>query len=359
MRIFLKLFIVALCCVGLLFLAACSDDDNDNDNGDAEACDCEPNPMIEENGLYITFEDQKERKPANISVLFKVDKEGRTPVTDLRTQDLTLYEDGVLISEYESQQALIRASENFRFHILLLLDLSGSVLQSQDGLKTLKNAARNFVYNVMPTSYENAYEKIDMGIHWFDGDQKIHQLVPFSPDSERLIAGVDEIEPDISQDPSTNLYGAVVQGAQKAQTMAGKEGDTVSVSALVLFTDGRDQAGWRSRQEAVDAVRALKENVSVYTIGLGDQINEAVLADIGEDGFVLAENVEELVPRFEEIAERINDDVNSHYLLEYCSPKRQGEHDLTIEISYGNQSGALTTCFCAQGFEGGCQITYP
>lgn len=335
-------------------LAACGGGNGSGGGGD---CDCEKAPVIEENGLVFTFEGQRVRPPANVSVFFKLDTVDGLPVTGLRTEDVLVYEDGDLISQYESQQAVVPTPGQFRSHTLLLLDLSGSILESNN-LVPLKGAAREFVFAVMDQpDGASGGSGMDISIWWFDGARSLHPLVEdFISDTSVLLERIDAITPEISEDPSTNLYGAVVDGIDMIQREVAAFDDRISVGSVVIFTDGADQAGWRTREEALTAVENAGDDVSIYTIGLRGEIEETVLTAIGRDGHPFADDVEQLVPQFEEIALRIREDANSHYKLEYCSPKRAGDHDLMITASIDGSRGSIVTCFCAEDFKGGCII---
>ena len=129
--------------------------------------------------------------------------------------------------------------------------------------------------------------------------------------------------------------------------------------SLVVFTDGRDQAARRTLDDALNAIRNVEDDIAVYTIGLGPDTDEGVLARLGADGFFKSDNLDGLVSNFQAVARSITADVNSNYILEYCSPKRQGAHDLTVAVEIDGRSGSLTNCFCADGFTGGCEIETP
>ncbi|WP_207678288.1 VWA domain-containing protein [Desulfonema magnum] len=346
--------------IGLsLLLISCSSSDDGSDG-----CDCKGDPISDkEGGLVLSFEDQDEKAPANVSLLFKVETKDGIPITDLRSDHFKIYEDDdeKPISDAESKQAILPKPGKFKFHTLLLLDLSASVLES-DSLKTLKEAAKKFADEIMPAPNSENFGEIDMGIWYFDGADGIHRLAEFDEESDELISKIYSIDTKISNDPSTNLYGAIIKGIEKVEGMVGKRGNTITVGSVVVFTDGRDEADRKTREEALQTLYDTGKNVSVYTIGLGGDIDDETLAEFGRDGFVLADDISELVEKFEDIAERILKDVNSYYLLEYCSPKRKGSHDLTISAEYYYDSedkylsGSLTTCFCASGFRGGCEI---
>ncbi len=133
--------------------------------------------------------------------------------------------------------------------------------------------------------------------------------------------------------------------------------DVVAAGSVVLFTDGTDQANRVSRSDALRAVERIGRDLSVYTIGLGGEIDETTLQAIGADGFVSAANLEELVPKFQEIAKLVRDEAGSYYLLEYCSPKRDGDNELGIRASEDDDMGVLTTRFSAAGFTSGCRVS--
>lgn len=352
----IRLATMALVLAGMLVLIACGG--GGGSGGGDDDCDCETEPLIEENGLVFTFEGQQVRTPANVSVFFKLDTVDGLPVTGLQTGDVLVYEDGDLISQYESQQTVIPTPGQFRSHTLLLLDLSGSIVGS-DSLAALKSAAREFVFAVMDQPEdETVGSGMDMSIWWFDGARSLHPLVEdFITDASVLLDRIDGITAEMSEDPSTNLYGAVVDGVNQVEAQTAAFDDQISVGSLVIFTDGTDQAGWRTREEALTAVENADDAVSIYTIGLRGEIDETVLTAIGKDGSPFADDVAQLVPRFEEIALRIREDANSHYKLEYCSPKRKGSHDLMITAAMDGLRGSVVMCFCAEDFEGGCIVS--
>ncbi|NVK82879.1 MAG: hypothetical protein HWE21_01085, partial [Cytophagia bacterium] len=94
----------------------------------------------------------------------------------------------------------------------------------------------------------------------------------------------------------------------------------------------------------------------IYTIGLGQEIDEGTLRAIGKTSFVSAVNIGELLDKFKEIGDLINGKANSYYLLEYCSPKRNGSNQLTIEANKGALKGSSNTFFDASDFNGSCSL---
>ena len=323
----------------LFLLYACSGDDAEN------------------TGLRITIEDQFVNLPSNVSVFFRVEDEAGNGVAGLTESDFTIYENGSKISEFEATRKIQPNEQVFDYHITLLLDLSGSVLGGEN-LSGLKSAAKSFIDEVMPAEGSVNAQAIKMEIWWFDGSENIKQLQGNSTNRTTLKAAIDNISSQMSSDNSTNLYGAVIQGINVATQKISqtRQLDEIASSAVVIFTDGTDQANRNTKGQALEAVKNADKDMSIYTIGLGQEIDEGTLKAIGKTSFVSAVNIGELLDKFKEIGDLINGKANSYYLLEYCSPKRNGSNQLTIEASKGALKGSANTFFDASDFNGSCSL---
>ena len=311
-----------------------------------------------ENELNLTLIEHTNRLPANVSILFKVDTDDDYPIANLRPSDFQIYENENLISIFESQQSILPKTGTFKYSIALLLDLSGSIVNSEN-LESLKQAAESFVGEIIFPEDDPRFGEIEMGIWWFDGQESITSLVSYTIDPEVLTDGIASITADLPLDNSTNLYGAVIQGADIARErlITISSADIISAGSVVLFTDGTDQANRETRSDALRAVHNAMGQISVYTIGLGGEIDEPTLTEIGVNGFVSAPNIDQLLPKFQELADLVRAQANSYYLLEYCSPKRDGENDLTIKATSGVYVGILSTNFSAENFTPGCTVS--
>ena len=307
--------------------------------------------------LRVTIEDQFVNLPSNVSVFFRVDDLSGGGLAGLTESDFNIYENGSLISSFEAVRKIQPNEQVFDYNIMLLLDLSGSVLGSEN-LEPLKQAAQGFVAEVLPEAQDPSEGAIEIEIWWFDGSENIKQLQPASADAVTLNAAIDGISANMSSDNSTNLYGAVIQSVEVAsqRLTQTRQLDEIGSSAVVVFTDGTDQANRASKGQAVEAVRNADRDIAFYTIGLGGEIDESVLSDIGTTSFVSAVNIGELLDSFREIGDLINNRANSFYLLEYCSPKRSGNNQLTIEVTSGSMTGSANTLFDASNFNGSCNL---
>ncbi len=362
----MKPTLLALFVLGLFFLgASCGNADNDV-NFDPNQGDLGQGKPVDEclnlgeNELLLSIQDQFTTLPGKVSIFFRVSDTNGNPVPGLTADQFTIYEQGrndacfSTISKTESKARISPNTQIFNNNTLLVLDLSNSVLSSS--LSELKLASVSFVDNVMPDVESNSFK---MAIYWFDGEDKLHLLNPLTSSKSELKAAIEGISQDISQDPSTDLYGAVIKATDIAEDIlaSSSSADVIGAASVVVFTDGTDQASRYTQSAALNKVNNANKNISFFSIGLGAEIDAEVLSDIGKTFSIFAGNKEELESTFNDISFRVSEQANSFYLFEYCSPKRDGsgENNLAIQVREGNRQGAVQTKFNAKGFTGGCE----
>lgn len=350
------------CITLLLFSCGNSDDDVSFDlNGNDLGKGTEPDNCLGfgENDLILSIQEQFTSPPSKISILFRVNDAEGNPVAGLTANQFTIYEQGRnddCFNTISSAESFARISPNaqiFKNNTLLVLDLSNSVLQGS--LPELKVAATKFVTNVMPEEESDSFK---MAIYWFDGEDKLHVLEPLTSSIAALNEAIEGITPDISQDPSTDLYGAVIKSTRIAEDLLrnSQSNSSIGAASIVIFTDGTDQASRYSEQSALNAAENASNNISLYTIGLGSEIDQDVLQAIGKTSSAIASNASELENTFNLVSARVTERANSFYLFEYCTPKRDGsgKNNLVIRVIQGTRQGAVQTEFNATGFTSGC-----
>ncbi|TMM57345.1 VWA domain-containing protein [Maribacter algarum] len=363
MKPFTKLVILLL---SITFFVSCGNADDDvnfrlnTGDGLGKGKEVDECLNLGENDLILSIQEQFTTLPGKVSILFKVSDSDQNPISGLTADQFTIYEQGRnddcfnTISTSESLARISPNSQVFSNNTLLVLDLSNSVLSSS--LTELKSASISFIDNVMP---DTAQESFKMAIYWFDGENELHLLNDLTISKEELTMAINGITDDISNDPSTDLYGAVIKSTDRATELlnASTQGDKIGAASVVLFTDGTDQASRFTKDAAQKKVDEADPNISFFTIGLGGEIDTQVLTDIGKTFSVFAANKEELETTFNEISTRVSERANSFYLFEYCSPKRDGsgENNLAIQVKAGSKQGAVQTKFDATGFTGGCE----
>jgi uncharacterized protein YegL len=313
----------------------------------------EPEVEVEDNGVVLDLRSIEVRTPSNVTVLLKAETSEGDPLAGLTINSFEILENGEPISQFEAPRAFVPKPGKFVSRTFLVLDLSGSVVATT--LPDLQNAARVFVNSTLPAGAPLGESEV--GIWWFDGAAELHPLAPVSDERGPLLTAIDDIDAGMSADISTNLHGAVIDAVRLAAASAAEDErqEIISSNAVVIFTDGTDRAARRTEAEALATVAANDQTVAVYTIGLGGEIRAESLEAIGTDGFFAPASVGELVGAFEDVGARIQNEANSFYFFDYCSPKRAGDHRLTIEAVQGSRSGSITTTFSASGFGGGCQ----
>ncbi|MBK8975436.1 MAG: VWA domain-containing protein [Planctomycetes bacterium] len=296
--------------------------------------------------------------PANVSILFEATDRLGQPVADLLTRgSIQLFENGQRVSPFESRQRIQPIGRQIAFSTLLLLDLSGSIVRSGN-LPRLKDSARRFVETLLDPASANAQAR-EIAVAYFPGTSTgrgIRIVSDFSTDIARIQAEIDAIRG--APDTTTNLNEAILRGfealdARQAELLATTEVE-LTEGSLAVFTDGTDRAGTVPLEDVLTAIETTPNRV--FTIGLQGEIDEGVLRQIGRSGFVLVDDIQNLQARFQEVANTIRAAANRFYAVEYCSPKRGGEHQLTVVATIGDSSGATTTRFDASAFRAGCRV---
>ncbi len=295
--------------------------------------------------------------PSKVSVFYRVIDGLGNPVSNLTEDNFSILERGrndsefKVISEDEADRIISDNNDIFRNNVILLLDLSGSVVNND--LDALKISAELFVNNLLST--QNSSTKI--GIFWFDGVDVLHELIGFTDDIDLLTSSIERMDATLSTDRSTDLYGAILKGAERAQNVIADNiaSGFQSAASVITFTDGTDQAARHLKSDAFNAVEAASATIDFYTIGLGAEIDNEVLEALGPKSALSTDNPDELADKFQEISDAIFAEANSFYLFEYCTPKRDGsgENGLRLEVSDANGDGAVNTTFNATGFESG------
>jgi hypothetical protein len=295
-------------------------------------------------GLNVTRINSAQNKPNNVWVFFTVDRGKNDPVGGLTAEDFKIYEDGDLVSKFESKQVIQNPEVAAVMYTLLLVDMSGSISESGES-NNLVDAAKGFSDKVGKSQ--------KVGVYAFDGEEKIHSVVPFTEAQGQVQGGLEGLRKYKAKDPSTNLHGAVVEALRELKKELEKDKRPLKFGTLVVFTDGSDRANRVSRDDMNKELGDEKyQDYQKLAIGVGAEIAKAHLEDIGKDGTELASDQAKVKDAFDKTAAKIEAHMKRFYLLSYCSPARKGEHEIKIEARTKNPdgSGALEYKFKADGF---------
>jgi Mg-chelatase subunit ChlD len=303
-------------------------------------------------GLRLVRIDSSAKKPSNVAVYFTVDTSAGQPVPGLAADKFTIYEDGSKVSEFESKQTILNPRVAAAHDTLLLIDMSGSVVESKR-VDDVVAAATQFTQRV------EKFQKV--GVYAFDGSPDLYPIVPFTDSESAATGGVVKLKTFKPKDPSTNLNGAVVEALKVLQRTLAQETKPLRFGTLVVFTDGTDRAARVSKHDLDAAVNAPEYGAfDIFAIGVGAEMNDSHLEDIGRTGTVKETDQANLGRAFDQIGARIEGMTARYYLLSYCTPSRAGEHEVRIE-AHGDRdtTGSLTYKFVADGFGPTCDPNTP
>lgn len=313
--------------------------------------------------------------PARVSLLFGVETCDGNPIAGLEAGTFKVLEDDKPLSELESQRAIRPKGQRFHMSSIVLIDLSGSVLKSGQ-FGELKEAAGRYLQTVLDGSGNGQR----VALLTFDGRSQPQVVVDFTDSLPTALAGLDSLErrecsvaSDCNAasdartcagwrcvDDSTNLNGAVVAALRRLSAEDSVNTDVIwRDSALVVFTDGSDQAARVPTEVMLSEVE--KSKAHIFTVGMGAEVDDVTLKSIGRDGAFSAPKAAQLGQAFEAVATRVKSLAYRFYLLEYCSPKRGGTHTLKVTATITRADGVvlqggLSRDFDADGFTSGCSL---
>lgn len=215
-----------------------------------------------------------------VSVLFTaVDRNNRV-ISDIRQDEITVLEDG-----RPQQIFTFKRETTLPINIAILMDLSGS---QEYTFPQEKIAAGEFLRSIIRPGKDSA------AILTFQDDVDLVQGL--SSRADTLTRAFDEIQysrrfgASSSRHQATALYDAIYITADEVlahdEIRRASMDDQITRRAIILLTDGVDNASSRKLDEAID--RAWRAGVVIYSIGIGDRfrfegVREDVLRRLGEE----------------------------------------------------------------------------
>ena len=293
--------------------------------------------------LKLALKDASVQQPSNVALYFAVEDRHQNPVSGLKAKDFKIFEDGKLISIYESKQTILNPKVATIRYTLLLLDMSGSVVDSGQ-VPVIQQAVVEFI--------QGLGEDEQIAIYAFDGREEIQPIAKFGTSETAASQRAAKLGRWNAEDPSTNLNGAVVKAVEVLEEAKASSDVPLRFGTLVVFTDGTDRA---HRATAKEAERAMRENnIDSYVIGIGGEVDEKEMRRLFTSGVLHFTDKERVVSAFKEMGQKLKATGTKYYLLSYCSPARAGRHKLTVETQKGEDKGKLNYMFDAEGFAPGC-----
>lgn len=249
-----------------------------------------------------------------VNVMFSaVDRNNRV-ISDIRQEEIAILEDG-----RPQQIFTFKRETTLPINIAILMDLSGS---QEYTFPQERTAAGEFLRSIIRPGKDSA------SILTFQDDVELVQGL--TSRIETLNWAFDEIQysrrfgPSSSRRQATALYDAIYITADEVLARDGNRAalsdDAVTRRAIILLTDGVDNASSRKLEEAIN--RAWRSGVVVYAIGIGDRfrfegVREDVLRRMSEETGGRAyfpHGPDDLLDDFRQI----ENEMRSQYLVAYA-----------------------------------------
>ncbi|HVW30057.1 MAG TPA: hypothetical protein VHC69_32075 [Polyangiaceae bacterium] len=296
-------------------------------------------------GVHVQEVATSAQKPANVAVYLAISK-GDAPLTGLSEKNFHVFEDGQELTPEQTQQILLPRDEAAIHRALLLVDMSGPIMEG-DTRHQIAMAAARFV------SRAHAAEPVT--VYAFDGGPSIRLIAEFAQGTEE-ITELPQIENYAQTDSSSNLNSAVIEALAQLDARLMTAQKPVRIGSLIVFGRGPDLAGRVADSKMTEALDESKD--LVFSIGIKD-VPGFRASRIGKSGTFEADSPASLVHAFDEAGGRVGDVVARYYLLAYCTPARAGQRSVRIKVvttdDEGKEiSGSTSTDVDATGFTSGC-----
>ena len=304
-------------------------------------CDPEPDEISGNFEMYLLDNVTTTPSSRQVNVLFQVIDENLEGVSDLEKEDFEVLENDDFI-DTESNIVIDPNLIPSELRTVILLDISSSVT---DFIQQIKDASVSLIENKLPTQ--------QFAIYTFDKELKLIQ--DFTTDISTLKSQINSI-PSSNLENSTNLYGAIIDLTNNSIINWTEEYsiDKILVRNLIVFTDGRHNA---NPSITLNQTLNYTRDKKVYVAALqSPDLREQPLIEIGNQGYFLADNINQLEEKFNEVQENIKKLSGSVYYLYYTSPiSDPSPRTNSLEIRIKNNANtsfnsSIRTSFNSQGF---------
>ena len=247
-----------------------------------------------EEPVTLRIDDVNTTAFPQMTAVVTVRNEFGVPIPGLAAENFTVREDNQLPRpNIASIQPVV--NPDVQIAVALAIDVSGSM--SGDKLRDAQEAARRFLDGL--TDQDQVALIAFSGAIDLNGVDEAREQ-PFGGDKEAMYAIIDSL----TAEGATPLYDTAFKAVQWAASQPPGN------RAVVLFTDGKEEktgdgsGGSRIANEDSPIREANRAGVPVFTIGLGDDVDEELLREIAtypEYAF-LAPTAEELEQIYRDIA---------------------------------------------------------
>ncbi len=263
--------------------------------------------------------------PSNVQYIFSLRDQYNHAViinpSELNWNSLKIWENGKEI-DYSESRAFLSTQDDFQLQVMLVLDFSSSMKKNYHGIETMIMGVKSLINSLKETHQIGAIE-----FHRPDAQPSILQSFVTSKSAAKDAItnfASEEIYSDFS-----NCWDAVYMGLEQYSS---KHNPRV-FRALLFLSDGFDNGSAGTPKDIIEL--ALKRDVHIYNIGVGEVHEEYILEDISRQTggtYVHAKDICVLLERFQTIIR----DLGGQYKVSYITPKKpkDGVFKIKCEISY-------------------------
>lgn len=229
-------------------------------------------------------------------------------VQGLGEQDISLKENGRIVKVQHLKLAGA-AGRREPLSISLVLDKSGSMAGNK--IVQAKRSVTRFI-SLMETGDRASFCAFS---------DEVSEAESLTEKKEKLREALSAVQPG----GHTALYDAIVQGVDSVHGVSGRK-------AVIVLSDGIANRGVKNIDQAIEF--AVKNYVSVYVIGLGEDVRTARLERIAQETggtYFFTPSEQGLIEIYETISRRIKNE----YVVTYETEKR-GEYLRKVAVSVGN-----------------------
>ena len=301
--------------------------------------------------------------PANVLSKFTAADCLGQPVRNLGLDNFTVTLDGEDITgptfAGEVPSILLPSTASVVVLTTLLLDQSASVVNGFES--NLVDAAIVMIQTLINASASSSNQQNLVAVLLFDGASDTTTLMAHTTNLSAVVDALRTLPVTTPDRSSTNLYGAIISGlAASISALYSIPNSSVGAANVVLFTDGYDTAGRKTRGEALGFAKAYSSNVTVMSIGMTNSSDAAFLAAVSTSGYYVSSSISTLSSTFSDLAKHILYATQDVYLLLMCLPMRSGVINVSVSLSLNSNStysaSGISYLVNASSFSGGCSV---
>ena len=277
-------------------------------------------------------------------------------VPALAASSLRVFEDGDPVDPAESGLAVRLMRPSLRVSVLVLLDLSGSVVAA-DQLEPARAALVNLLDALAGPAASDTGPFVEVSVQTFaTRDEPMREVLAFTscPDALAALRVPGALASWRPSDTATDLYGSVVDAVGRLK-QRGSPATPDTRGLLLLLSDGRDTVGTTPSALGMAAVHEL-DGTWALAVGTDAAVDRLQALATGGPTEALA-GWERTAADMRARVLAWRNEASRRFLLGYCSPRGGGEHRITVEARQGDTPVEVRMAplhFDATGFTGGC-----